>query len=267
MKYPYGNSIFITGASSGIGLAAAEAFAQAGYQVFAAARSCEDGARGNVTGIRMDVTDEASVVRAKEIVAAQGGVGIILNCAGRGIVGAAEDALDENVRYLFEVNYFGVLRVNRLFMPMLRERGCGLVLIVSSVAGQMPVPYHVHYCGTKYALDCYAEALRMEARQFGVRVSLIQPGGTKTNISQSRLIAIPRESPYAQDCATAELHFSNQEQTGNAPENVARAMLKLAQKRKPPVRVTIGALYKSALLLRRLSPARAFEFVLQRMFD
>jgi len=137
MKYPYGNSIFITGASSGIGLAAAEAFAQAGYQVFAAARSCEDGARGNVTGIRMDVTDEASVVRAKEIVAAQGGVGIILNCAGRGIVGAAEDALDENVRYLFEVNYFGVLRVNRLFMPMLRERGCGLVLIVSSVAGQI----------------------------------------------------------------------------------------------------------------------------------
>ena len=140
MNYPYGNSIFITGASSGIGHAAAMAFARAGYKVFAAARSCNDETHGNITSIRMDVTDELSVLRAKEVVAARGGVGIILNCAGLRIEGAAEDAKEEDIRYLFDVNYFGVLRVNRIFMPMLRERGHGLVLIVSSLAGQIPLP-------------------------------------------------------------------------------------------------------------------------------
>jgi len=267
MKYLYGNAIFITGASSGIGLATARAFAEAGYKVYAAARSCEETARGGITGIRMDVTDEASVARAKDFMAARGGVGIILNCAGVGIAGAAEDALEEDVRRAFEVNYFGVLRVNRMFIPMLRERGGGLVLIVSSVAGQMPLPYHVHYCGTKYALDCYAEALRMEARQFGVRVSLIQPGGTKTKITESRRVAVPEGSPYAEDCAIAALRLGHTEQTGDSPERVARAILKLAEKQNPPVRVTIGALNQISMLLRRISPARAFEFMLQRMFD
>jgi len=267
MNYPYGKAILVTGASSGIGLAAANAFARAGFKVYAAARSCNEATHGNITGLRMDVTDEASVARAERLVAARGGVGIVLHCAGLGIAGAAEDAKEQDVRRLFEVNYFGVLRVNRIFMPMLRARGRGLVLVVGSVAGRMPIPYHVHYCGTKYALDCYAEALRMEARQFGVRVSLIQPGGTKTNITKSRLIAVPEGSPYAEGCAMAELHLGYSEQAGNTPQNVARAILRLAERQNPPVRVTTGAPYRCAMLLRKLSPARAFELLLQRLFD
>ena len=198
---------------------------------------------------------------------AQGGVGIILNCAGRGIAGAAEDAPEADVRRVFEVNYFGVLRVNRIFMPMLRERGRGLVLMISSVAGQMPIPCNIHYCATKYALDCYAEALRMEAGRFGVRVSLVQPGGTRTNITRSRIFAVPEDSPYAENCAAAALLLAHSEQTGDSPEHVARAILKLAGKQNPPVRITVGALNKLAVMMRRITPARAFEFVLRKMFE
>ncbi|MCL2106888.1 MAG: SDR family oxidoreductase [Oscillospiraceae bacterium] len=270
MTQPYGGAILITGASSGIGKASAEAFARAGYTVFAAARSMEEKTEsvgaGSVTGLRVDVTDEASVQRARALVEARGGVGILLNCAGMGIAGAAEDTPEAELRYQFEVNYFGVLRVNRIFMPLLRARGGGLVLIVSSVAGRVPVPYHTHYSGTKHALDCYAEALRMEAGQFGIRAALIQPGGTRTSITANRHIAVPEGSPYAPGCAAAEARFAHDEEKGMPPEKTAQAALKLAQMKNPPVRLTVGGFYKLIMLLRRIAPARLFEAALKKMY-
>jgi len=266
MRYPYGKSILITGASSGIGLAAAELFARSGFTVYAASRHCDESAEGPATNIRMDVCNEASVLRARDFIEARGGVGILLHCAGMGIAGAAEDTLEEAVRAQFEVNYFGVLRVNRIFLPMLRDRGGGLVLLMSSVAGRLPLPYQSHYSATKYALDTYAESLRMEGAQFGLRAALIEPGDTKTGFTQARHMAVPEGSPYAGNCESAVARMAKDEQNGAAPETVARVTLRLAQKKNPPVRVTVGVTYKIVLLLRRVLPARACEFMLQRMY-
>jgi len=266
MRYPYGKSILVTGASSGIGLAAAELFARNGFTVYAASRHCNESSEGSITNIRMDVCDEASVLRARDFTEAHGGVGILLHCAGMGIAGAAEDTPEEAVRAQFEVNYFGVLRVNRVFLPMLRERGGGLVLIMSSVAGRLPLPYQSHYSATKYALDTYAESLRMEGVQFGLRAVLIEPGDTKTGFTEARRMAVPEGSPYAGNCESAVERMAKDEQNGAAPETVARVALKLAQKKNPPVRVTIGAAYKLVMLLRRILPARACEFALQRLY-
>ena len=262
MTYPYGKSILVTGASSGIGRAAAEAFAQAGYTVFAASRHCEE-TGGN---IKMDVTDEASVLRVRDIIGARGGVGILLHCAGMGIAGAAEDTPEEAVRAQFEVNYFGVLRVDRVFLPMLRARGGGLVLIMSSVAGRVPLPYQSHYSATKYALDTYAESLAMEAGQFGVRVSVIEPGDTRTGFTQARRMAIPVGSPYARNCESAVARMARDEENGASPALAAKAALRLAGKTNPPVRVTIGLPYRVVMLLRRVLPARAFQSILGRMY-
>ena len=266
MRYPYGKSILITGASSGIGLAAAELFARNGFTVYAASRHCEESAEGPMINIRMDVTDEASVLRARDLIEARGGVGILLHCAGMGIAGAAEDTPEEAVRAQFEVNYFGVLRVNRVFLPALRKRGGGLVLLMSSVAGRLPLPYQSHYSATKYALDTYAESLRMEGAQFGLRASLIEPGDTKTGFTGARRMAVPEGSPYAQCCEAAVARMARDEQNGAAPDKVAKIALRLAQKSCPPVRTTVGAAYKLVLLLRRLLPARACEFMLRRMY-
>jgi NAD(P)-dependent dehydrogenase (short-subunit alcohol dehydrogenase family) len=266
MRYPYGKSILITGASSGIGLAAAELFAQNGFTVYAASRRCEESAEGPIIGRRMDVRDEASVLRARDFIEARGGVGILLHCAGMGIAGAAEDTPEEAVRAQFEVNYFGVLRVNRVFLPMLRGRGGGLILLMGSVAGRLPLPYQSHYSATKYALDTYAESLRMEGSPFGLRASLIEPGDTKTGFTQARRMAVPEGSPYTGHCEAAVARMARDEQNGAAPEKAARAALTLAQKKNPPVRVTVGAAYKSVMFLRRVLPARAFEFMLQRIY-
>jgi len=266
MRYPYGKSILITGASSGIGLAAAELFARNGFTVYAASRRCEESSEGPVIYIKMDVTDEASVLRARDLIEARGGVGILLHCAGMGIAGAAEDTPEDAVRVQFEVNYFGVLRVNRVFLPMLRGRGGGLVLLMSSVAGRLPLPYQSHYSATKYALDTYAESLRMEGAQFGLRASLIEPGDTKTGFTGARRMAAPEGSPYAGSCESAVARMARDEQNGAAPEKAARAALKLAQKKNPPVRVTVGVAYKAVLLLRRVLPARACESVLQSLY-
>ena len=266
MSYPYGRAILITGASSGIGLAAARLFAQSGYHVFAASRRCEEGTQGNITSIRMDIRDEASVLRARDMIAARGGVGIVLNCAGISLAGAAEDTPEADLRAQFETNYFGTLRVNRVFLPMLRARGGGLVLVVGSVAGQIPLPYHCHYSGTKFALDAYTQALRMEAGPFGVRASLIQPGGTRTGLTGARQFAPPAGSPYTKACAAAEASLAREEQTGAPAEQPARVALRLAQQKNPPVRATVGAGYKFLVASRRAMPDRLLEFMLQRKY-
>ena len=264
MTYPYGQTILITGASSGIGLAAATMFAQAGYTVYAASRKCDETTAGGIINIRMDVCDEASVLRARDIIK---DVGIILHCAGMGIAGAAEDTPEEAIRRQFDVNYFGVLRVNRIFLPGMRQRGAGLVLVMSSVAGRVPLPYQSHYSATKYALDTYVESLRMEAGRFGIRAALIEPGDTKTGFTSAREMAIPEGSPYREACEGAAARMSKDEQNGAAPETAAKAALKLAGKRNPPVRVTVGLPYKVVIFLRKVVPARAFEKILTGMYQ
>ena len=263
MTYLYGEKILITGASSGIGLAVAQMFAQAGYTVYAASRKCEETTAGNIINIRMDVCDEDSVLRASDIIK---DVGIILHCAGMGIAGAAEDTPEEAVRRQFDVNYFGVLRVNRVFLPGMRQRGAGLVLVMSSVAGRVPLPYQSHYSATKYALDTYVESLRMEAGRFGIRAALIEPGDTKTGFTSAREMAIPEGSPYREACEGATSRMSKDEQNGAPPETAAKAALKLAGKRNPPVRVTVGLPYKAVIFLRRIVPARMFEKILAGMY-
>lgn len=267
MRYPYGKSILITGASSGIGRAAAELFADAGYAVWAGSRHCEENIEkrqngGEIRSIQMDVCSEESSRRAVERAVDGGGIGIVLNCAGMGVAGPAEDTFEDAVRAQFEVNYFGTLRVNRLALPYLRAQGKGLVLVMSSVAGRVPIPYQSHYSSSKYALDAYVEALRMEARPFGIRAALIEPGDTKTGFTAARRMAMAEDSPYRQACEGAIARMARDEAAGVPAARPAMAALRLSEKENPPVRVTVGAMYKGVMALRKLIPARAFERVL-----
>lgn len=148
-KYPYGKNILITGATSGLGKAAADYFAGKGFRVWGVSRRCAEEyrkvGRGEIRLSSMDVTVESSVKEGIEKICAQAGeIGIVLHCAGYGIGGAAEDTPIEMVSGEMETNYFGVLRVNQALLPHMREQGRGLVLVVSSVAGlffhSLPVP-------------------------------------------------------------------------------------------------------------------------------
>lgn len=272
MKALYGKNILITGGSSGIGLACARLFAGQGYRVYACARTRDRQAEtfsdgGRIIPIVMDVCREDSVAAAVDLVIRDAReIGILIHCAGMGIAGAAEDTPDAAVRAQMDVNYFGVLNVNRHVLPHMRGQGRGLVLIVGSVAGIFPIPFQSHYSSSKFALEAYARALRMELHAHRIKVMLIEPGDTKTGFTDARRFEIPPESDYAAACRASVAKMENDERRGRSPESAARVALWAAGRSNPPAARVVGFEYKLLAFLRRLLPERAVLFLLRGMY-
>ena len=270
-KYTYGKNIFLTGGSSGIGLAAAELFAESGYTVFAASREPPTEVRkfnsgGEIRPVTLDVRDAVSVENAVKSVLNQADIGIVIHCAGIGMACAGEESPADAVSNLMETNFTGVLRVNSHILPHLRNRGCGLCVIVGSVAGVFPIPYQSHYCASKAALDLYAVSLRMELRRYGVRVSLLMPGDTNTGFTNARKYEIEESSPFYDDCIRAVGKMEKDERGGYQPISAARAILKLSKTKNPPARKTVGFDYKLLVFLRRVLPDRIVELLLRMIY-
>lgn len=271
MKYRYGKNVFLTGGSSGIGRAAAELLAENGYTVFAASRNPPEAivsypSGGEIRPVAMDVRDLNSVDSVAAHILAETDIGIVVHCAGVGIACAGEDFPVEDVGWLMETNFFGVLRVNSRFLSHLRKRGCGLCVIVGSVAGMIPIPFQSHYCASKAALDLYSSTLRIELREYGVKVCLLMPGDTSTGFTNARKYAIDEASPFYSACLLAVKKMENDELNGHPPKKVARAILKLSTKPRPPARTIVGAGYKIIAFLKRLLPYKSVEFIIRAMY-
>jgi len=269
--FRYGKQVFLTGGSSGIGLAASELFAENGYTVYAASRNPPDKIRefaggGEIRPVVIDVRETQSVQTAVGSVLAMADIGIVIHCAGIGIACAGEDFPEDGVSGLMQTNYEGVLRVNSLILPHMRRRGGGLCIIVGSVAGIFPIPYQSHYCSSKAALDLYAGALRMELRDYAVKVSLIMPGDTATGFTGARRYEINETSPLYADCLRAVGKMENDETGGRPPSSVAREILKLCARKNPPRRKTAGLDYKLLVFLKRLLPDRIIEIIVRKIY-
>ncbi len=269
MKNVYGSRVFVTGASSGLGKACAEAFAKEGCQVLGVSRSCEETVTnypggGSLTLRRMDVTDDASV---NAVAGALDGVDIAILCAGMGVSGPAEELPMELAKRQMDVNYFGVLRVGRAILPKMRAQGRGLFLVIGSIAGRVPIPMQSHYSSSKYALEAYVEAVGMEMRRFGVRAVILEPGDTCTGFTDARQKYVPPAgSPYAGVCEKSVAAMERDERNGRPPSSVSDVAKKLAGRRNPPVRVAVGLPYKALMFVRRLLPDRLARFVLTKMY-
>lgn len=271
---PYGSNILITGASSGIGLATLRLFCGHGYQVWAVSRtplSAEDFPE-TVHFTSMDVTDDDSVSRKiasiwnEATVLTGDGIGTIIHCAGYGIGGAAEDTPLDAVRSQLETNYFGVLRVNAELLPLMRQRGPSMVVVLGSIAGRISIPFQSHYSASKYALEAYIEALRIEGYPHGIRASIVEAGDTRTAFTRKRVMAIPSDSPYTAEAQRAIGKMEKDEQSGYPPEKVARIVYTVATKRNPPVRSVVGTSYKLLMFAKRLLPDRFVQWILGRMY-
>ena len=263
IKCPYQKTVLVTGASSGIGKETADLFAMNGFIVYAASRHPRSTSNPNIIPLEMDVTDPASVQSAAAKVKE---LGIIIHCAGFGISGSAEMTPIERAKAQMDTNYFGVLNVDNAFLPLLRKNPRSLVLITSSVAGLVSIPYQSHYSSSKYALEAYAQALRMEAGQFGVRCALVEPGDTRTGFTKARTSDEPEGSPYSEQCRSAVEHMARDEQKGKPADSVAKVFLKLAGRKNPPVRCAVGLDYKALAFLSKVLPARLINFIIKLIY-
>ena len=179
----------VTGASSGIGKAAALALAEAGFEVVGTSRNTSgitdhDG----VTFLDLDVTSDESVSAAVERVLEQfGRIDVLVNNAGTGAAGAAEEHSVAQDQRVFDINFFGLVRMTKAVLPHMRARGTGRIINISSVLGLVPGPYMASYVATKHAIEGYSESMDHEVREHGVRVLLVEPAYTKTGFDTNAL--------------------------------------------------------------------------------
>jgi NAD(P)-dependent dehydrogenase (short-subunit alcohol dehydrogenase family) len=196
-------TVLITGASSGFGELTARLLAETGYHVFATMRGVsgrkEDKAKElrawaddngySLDVIELDVTDQPSVDAAvTTAIDTTGHVDVVVNNAGIGAGGVTETFTAEQHQQLFDVNYFGVIRVNRAVLPHMRELDSGLLIHVSSITGRLLFPFLGPYCPSKFALEAYAESLHHEFEQIGVDSVIVEPGAYGTDHQQSLML-------------------------------------------------------------------------------
>jgi short-subunit dehydrogenase len=255
----------VTGASTGIGEATAKSLQAAGYRVFGTSRKPRPARPGGFTMLTCDVSDDASVARLVEDVLAQAGrVDLVVNNAGFGVLGGAEESSIAQARALFDVNVFGVLRVTNAVLPAMRRQGEGRIVNVSSVLGLIPAPYSALYAATKHALEGYSESLDHELRAFGIRVVLVEPAFTRTSFEDN--LVKPDQLLEVYDTARSGMNEVMRKgiESGDAPEIVAAAVLKAATDRAPRTRYAAGRMARQVSLLRRFVPASAFDKSLRK---
>lgn len=274
--------ILVTGASSGIGRAIVDRLSREGYTVIGTSRRASgfpaDGDREGVPMIPLDVTDPSSVETAVSYVHRQyGRIDVLVNNAGFGVAGSVEDTSPEEAFAQFDTNFFGVHRMIRAVLPIMRAQQKGLIVTVSSVAAILTVPYQGMYSASKHALEALMEALRIECRPFGVKGVLVEPGDTKTGFTGSRVYCrdTHADSPYCEAFKRAMETIERSELGGtgpfrrftcHSPEKVARTVSRVIRRKHPPVRVAVGGAYKAAVFLKRLLPDRLVEWVVSKVY-
>ena len=169
--------VLVTGTSSGFGRAISVALAAAGHRVYGTTRASSAQSGPGVLPLALDVTrDDQVQAGVAQIMRDAGRIDALVNNAGIGIAGAVEDFTIEEVKQQFDTNFFGVHRMCRAVLPHMRKQGSGHIVNMSSLGGIVSLPFGSMYCASKFALEAYSEALRMEVRPFGIWVSLIEPG-------------------------------------------------------------------------------------------
>jgi NAD(P)-dependent dehydrogenase (short-subunit alcohol dehydrogenase family) len=236
----------ITGASSGFGRALAEAVLAAGDAVIATARKPDTLAdlaeHPAATVFALDVTDGEQVRSVTAEAVASGGVDVLVNCAGHGLIGALEELTDAEFRGVLEVNLFGALAMTRAALPHMRDRGTGHIVQLSSMGGVSANPGHAVYATSKFALEGASEALAGEVAAFGIRVTIVEPGPFRTDFAGRSMQPSTPMAAYAGTPARATRdHFRDQDGVQpNDPAKGAAAIIATVRAPAAPLRLPLG---------------------------
>jgi NAD(P)-dependent dehydrogenase (short-subunit alcohol dehydrogenase family) len=255
----------VTGATTGIGAATARALHAAGYQVFGTYRKLPTTNIPGVDYAACDVTSDESVGTAvREVHAKAGRIDLLVNNAGVGLVGAAEESSLEQARSIFDVNLFGVIRMTNAVLPLMRRQRSGRIVNISSVMGLIPSPFMALYSSSKHAVEGYSQALDHEVRGSGIRVVLVEPSYTRTTFESNALAADQKSEHYALARANAEAVLRTEIAKADPPEVVAKTVVTAATAATPQLRYTAGRDATTVSLLRRFVPTSAFDKSLRK---
>jgi NAD(P)-dependent dehydrogenase (short-subunit alcohol dehydrogenase family) len=267
-------SVLVTGAGSGIGRAIAERLARRGYRVAGTvrdpgrARDLTEQARRAGRPLRylaLEITSAEQVAAAATAIESEGPLDVLVHNAGAGVFGAVEEVDADLTLRQFAVNLFGPLDLTRRLLPALRAAG-GQIIWIGSLAGRISLPFQAHYSATKSAVAAVSDALRMELRPFGVRVTSVEPGDFATNFTAARTIVGDPRSPYWAAHDRCLRRVEAQERGGPDPGRVAAAVERLCTMRRPPARMPVGPGAGATCLLLRLLPDRVRELVVRRHY-
>lgn len=255
----------VTGASSGMGKDFALRLIAEGYTVYGAARRTErmaDIVAAGGVALSMDVTDDAAMVAAVErIIGERGRIDVLINNAGYGQYGALEDVPMALARRQMEVNLIGAARLTQLCLPHMRSRGFGKIFNISSIGGKAALPLGGWYHASKFALEGYSDALRIEVRPFGIDVIVIEPGGIDSEwagIAVEEGIAHSADGPY-KGLATAFRGAQARMGRMPPPRVISDLIVKALRARRPRIRYSGGMMARPILFLRHILSDRMFD--------
>ncbi|PBI86798.1 putative oxidoreductase [Flavobacterium sp. ACN2] len=257
--------VLITGGSSGIGKSIGEFLHQKGFVVYGTSRNPEKVLNSVFPLVALDVRNSDSIKTAvNKIIKTSGRLDIVINNAGVGITGPLEEIPTEEIRNNFETNFFGPIEVMKAALPQMRKQNSGLIINITSIAGYMGLPYRSVYSASKGALELITEALRMEVKAFGVEITNVAPGDFATNIAAGRYHApVIKDSAYEKVYGDVLATMNDHVDAGSNPNEMAEAVYKIIQTKKPNVHYKVGAfMQKFSIVLKRALPDKMYEKML-----
>lgn len=270
-----GDTALVTGATSGIGKATAEALVSAGFRVIgtsrnpASLRSTADTSEG-VTLVPLDLGDPGSISRLPGELAKIGvgpgkdTVSVLVNNAGESQNGPLEELPHDALTRLFQINVIGQVEVTQLLLPAMRAQARGRIVVVGSMLGSFPLAHRGSYGASKAAVKAFAFSARRELRPFGIGVSVMEPGAIDTGISQRRTIYIDRSGPYAREFDTMLTHLNDNEKHGIPASLVATEIMEAVTSRRPKPLYAAGSSSRLAFPAARLLPRDVLHTVIAR---
>lgn len=259
-------TVLITGTSSGIGLETAKYFAENGWNVAATLRNPEKDTQlknlDNIKLYRLDVTNPETIQDAiEQAIKDFGGIDVIVNNAGYGVVGAFEAATEEQIKEQFDTNLFGAMNVIRAILPYFRKKRKGLIINVSTVGGRSTFPIYSLYHSSKWALEGFSESLQYELKPFNIKVKIVEPGPVKTEFTGRSQVVTKKAGLTDYDEFVIPIHKASVEFTKKAigPIKTAKVIFKAANDPSDKLRYPGDFLCRALLFFRWLLPYRLFS--------
>lgn len=256
--------VLVTGISSGFGLETARLLSQEGYAVYGTVRREVD-PLPQVHYLKVDVRDRQAVAEAvNQVVAKEGRIDVLVNNAGMGIGGPVEFATEEEIREQMDANFMGLVNFVTAVLPHMRKQGSGRIIALSSIGGLMGLPFQGFYSASKFAIEGYCEALRLETQKLGITVVVVRPGDFSTGFTSSRKKTANAEAMQVYKTFAESMGKIEHDETGGLKPQVLACKISSIIRKKNPRHGYVVASFEQRLsvFLKRILPAKWFALIL-----